>query len=157
MRLAVKWLSPRALVTALGLAVTLGLGGCTDEVDEQQLGGPSDLGRSVQMQAFPDVVNADGVSQSVIEMTLRDQNGAPIGGQAVEFWFDGDGILSPSPDSTFVGPIQSSLIMATDERGVARVVYTAGTRIGRTVTVFVRSYGIDTNRAFYRTIEILQQ
>jgi hypothetical protein len=157
MRLAVKWLSPRLLVTALGLAVTLGLGGCTDEVDEQQLGGPSDLGRSVQMQAFPDVVNADGVSQSVIEMTLRDQNGAPISGQAVEFWFSGDGILSPSPDSTFVGPIQSSLIMATDDRGVARVIYTAGTRIGRVVTVFVRSYGIDTNRAFYRTIEIYQQ
>jgi hypothetical protein len=157
MRLVVNWLSPRTLVAALGLAVTLGLGGCTDEVDEQQLGGPSDLGRSIQMQAFPDVVNADGVSQSVVEMTLRDQNGAPISGQAVEFWFEGDGILSPSPDSTFVGPIQSSLIMATDQQGAARVVYTAGTMVGRVVIVFVRQYGIDTNRAFYRTVEIFQQ
>ena len=86
------------------------------------------------MIASPDVVNADGVSRSVVEMILRDQNGAPIAGQAVEFGFNGDGGLAPSPDSTFVGPLQSSLIMATDSQGVARVIYVAGTTVGATIT-----------------------
>jgi hypothetical protein len=147
----------RAWLVGLSVAVGLGLGACTDELDEQELGGPSDLGRSVEMQAFPDVVNADGVSQSVIEMTLRDQNGAPIAGQAVEFGFSGDGGLGPSPDSTYVGPIQTGFVMATDQQGKARVIYVAGTTRGVFITIWVRPYGFDANRAFYRSLELLQQ
>jgi len=47
--------------------------------------------------------------------------------------------------------------MATDQNGVANVVYVAGTGIG-TVSVAARPYGSDaTNMTFYRTVEILQQ
>ncbi len=58
------------------------------------------------------------------------------------FTADGDGTLVPSASSTYVGPVQSGLVMATDRDGVANVVYVAGTGLG-TVTVYVRPYGID--------------
>ncbi len=44
--------------------------------------GPSELGISVQLSASPDIVNADGVSQSVVTATVRDQNGKAALGQA---------------------------------------------------------------------------
>ena len=46
--------------------------------------------------------------------------------------------------------------MATDQNGVANVVYVAGTAI-TTVTVAVRPYGIDAANGFYRTVEIFQR
>jgi hypothetical protein len=146
------------VVGSILVSLALLVGGCgLDDVEQQRLEGPSDLGMSIQLQAFPDVVNADGVSRAVVELILRDQNGAPIVGKAVEFGFSGDGRLYPSADSTFVGPIQSSLIMATGQNGVARVVYVAGRSVGMVVTIYVRPYGIDSNRGFYRLIEIYQQ
>ena len=45
--------------------------------NEAQLAGPSETGISAQMVALPDIVNADGVSRAVIEVTLRDADGAP--------------------------------------------------------------------------------
>jgi len=58
--------------------------------------------------------------------------------------------------STYVGPIQTGIVMATDRDGVANVVYVAGTAL-RTVIVGVRPYGIDAANGFYRTVEIAQQ
>jgi hypothetical protein len=46
--------------------------------------------------------------------------------------------------------------MATDRDGVANVVYVAGSGIG-VVRVAVRPFGIDSNIAFYRTVDIRQQ
>jgi hypothetical protein len=74
----------------------------------------------------------------------------------VLFLHDGDGLLAPSAASTFVGPIQTGIVMATDNNGVAYVVYIAGLDF-RVVTVGVRPYGIDAARQFYRTVEITQQ
>jgi hypothetical protein len=144
---------------ALVVLLTIGLAGCgLDESEEQNLVGPADTILSVELTAAPDVVNADGVSQAVVQLIVRDQNGAPVPGKAVEFWYTGggDGDLFPSTDSTFVGPIQTSLIMATDEGGATRVIWVAATSPG-SVTIFVRPFGIDANRGFYRQIVIWQQ
>jgi hypothetical protein len=111
----------------------------------------------VQLTALPDILNADGVSASVIQLVLRNNSGAPISGRAVNFYLEsGDGILAPSASSTYVGPIQTGFVMATDKDGVTNVVYVAGTGIGM-VRVAVRPYGIDSNLSFYRTIDIRQQ
>ena len=66
-----------------------------------------------------------------MRLVLRNQNGQPVTGYAVLFELDGDGRSrrrhAPAPGSTYVGPVQTGEVMATDNNGVARVVYTAGT------------------------------
>jgi hypothetical protein len=144
-----------ALVGTLALlAANCGL----DKVHQPPVQGPSETGVSVAMYALPDILNADGVSASAVQLILRMPDGTPLGGRAVNFFLaSGDGRLKPSPTSNYVGPIQTGFVMATDQDGVANVVYVAGTGIG-TVSVAARAYGSDaTNTAFYRTVEILQQ
>jgi hypothetical protein len=139
------------------VAVALVVAGCgLDKVEEPPLIGPSETGISVQLTALPDTLNADGVSVSVVQLVLRDQNGRPVGGRAVLFEHDGDGVLVPSAASTYVGPIQTGIVMATDNEGVAYVVYVAGTAT-RMVTLWVRPYGIDAANLFYRSVEIWQR
>jgi hypothetical protein len=141
-------------VAGLGLLT----GSCgLDKAQEPPVIGPSETGVSVQLSALPDILNADGVSTSAIQLVLRTSSGAPFNGKAVNFYLEsGDGVLAPSPSSTYVGPIQTGFVMATDRDGVANVVYVAGTGIG-TVRVAVRPFGIDSNMGFYRTVEIFQQ
>jgi hypothetical protein len=145
-------------VAAAALAVLLAGVGCgLDKVEEPPLIGPSETGVSVQLVALPDILNADGVSASVVRLILRNNDGMPINGKAVNFYLEsGDGVLAPSASSTYVGPIQTGFVMATDSDGVANVVYVAGTGIG-VVRVAVRPYGIDSNFGFYRTVDIWQQ
>ena len=146
---------PLALLGTLALlAANCGL----DKVQEPAVQGPSETGVSVAMYALPDILNADGVSTSQVQLVLRSSDGAPLSGRAVNFYLaSGDGKLKPSPGSTFVGPIQTGFVMATDQDGAANVVYIAGTGIG-TVSVAARPYGTDaTHMTFYRTVEILQQ
>jgi hypothetical protein len=143
------------LAAAVGLALAgsgCGLGKSPNPV----LSGPSDSGVSAELEALPDVLNADGISQSVVRLVLRDQNGVPINGRAVLFQHNGDGYITPSTASTFVGPVQTGLVMATGKDGTAYIVYVAGTGIGP-VVVSVRSYGIDTTFTFERTVQILQR
>jgi hypothetical protein len=142
-----------ALPAALGLVA----GGCTlDKAEQAGLVGPSETGMSVELQALPDTLNADGVSASTVQLILRDSAGQPVNGMAVWFDHDGDGTLVPSPVSRYVGPLQTGFVMATDGSGTAKVLYYAGTTRGRVVTVVVRPYGIDAARAFVRTVEIVQ-
>jgi len=142
-----------AFVATLGL-VTAGCG--LDKVEDPPLIGPSETGVSVQLTALPDTLNADGVSQSTVQLVLRNPDGSPFSGLAVYFAHDGDGLLGPSASSTYVGPVQTGLVMATDRNGVANVVYVAGTGLG-TVKVYVRPYSIDGASWFERTVEILQR
>jgi hypothetical protein len=141
---------------AAGLA--LGLVSCG--VEEQQPPppvGPSETGISTQLVALPDVLNADGVSRSVVQLTLREQNGNPAEGRAVWFLHDGDGRLVPSAASTYVGPLQEGFVMATGTDGTAAVVYVAGRHKGRTVEVVVRPYSFDaTSGTALGTVEITQ-
>jgi hypothetical protein len=136
------------------LFLVAGCGGL-DKQSAPDLSGPSDAGISVELTALPDTVNADGVSQSVIRLVLRDEMGRPVSGRSVLFEHDGDGYLTPSSASTFVGPVQTGLVMATDRDGVAYVVYVAGTHTGA-VTFAVRPYGIDTALTFFRSVQLFQ-
>jgi hypothetical protein len=147
----------RRRLLAIAATVALALGGCSlDKVGDPPLVGPAETGISVQLTALPDTVNADGVSQSTVQLVLRNADGSPFSGLAVYFAHDGDGLLAASPSSTYVGPVQTGLVMATDKNGVANVIYTAGTGLG-TVKVFVRPYNIDGANFFERTVEILQR
>jgi hypothetical protein len=151
-----KHARPLARVS-LGLLVLLGLGSCgLDEVHVPPLVGPSELGLSVQLTASPDTINADGVSQSVVRLVARDQNGRPAAGRQILFILEeGDGVMVAG--SVVVGPLQGGLSLATDSGGVAQVVYTAGTGFG-TVTIGVRPYSFDgTVIPFLREVRILQQ
>jgi len=141
------------------LGMALGLVGCgLDEENEPALSGPSETGISAQLSAFPDTVNADGVSQSVVQLILRDQTGAPAGGRAVLFLqVGGDGYMTPSASSTFVGPLSNgSLVMATADDGSAEVVYTAGYNV-QTATIGVRPYSYEATSPYLTTIEIAQR
>ena len=56
-------------LAATALAVLLSGAGCgLDKTDEPALAGPSETGVSVQLTALPDILNADGVSASVVQM-----------------------------------------------------------------------------------------
>lgn len=147
----------RRPLAALAVGAALALGACgLDDVENPPLYGPSETGVSVQLVALPDTLNADGVSVSTVQLVLRGADGLPVSGRAVLFEHNGDGVLGPSASSTYVGPIQTGIVMATDRDGVANVIYVAGTGVG-TVTVAVRPYGIDSATAFYRTVEIRQR
>jgi hypothetical protein len=159
MRLATfSRMSRAAGALALLCGLLLVLPGCVLDKDQPPaLIGPSETGISVQLTALPDTVNADGVSQSVVELVLRDQNGNPAPGRAVLFeLLAGDGSLTPSADSTFVGPVQTGLVMATSESGTAVVIYVAGTGI-TTASVGVRPYSFDAAREYFSYIEIVQR
>jgi hypothetical protein len=145
----------RAAIVAIGLLLVVS--GCgLDKVPEPDLAGPSERGVSAELTALPDVLNADGVSQSVVRLVLRDDTGKPVSGRSVLFEHNGDGTLGPSAASTFVGPVQTGIVMATDKDGVAYVVYVAGYGIG-SVRVWVRSYGIDSTFTREASVEILQR
>ena len=55
-------------VATLGL-VTAGCG--LGQVENPPLVGPAETGISVQLTALPDTLNADGVSQSTVQLVLR--------------------------------------------------------------------------------------
>jgi hypothetical protein len=139
------------------LALILGLSGCDklDTVSVPGLVGPSDLGLSLQLTATPDILNADGISQSIVKLVARDQNGAPAPGKAMFFQLQqGDGFMIAG--SVLVGPLQSGVSVTTDNNGVAQVVYNAGTSF-MTVIVSARPYSFDAGGQFSRSVQIIQR
>jgi hypothetical protein len=141
----------------MALGLLLSAAGCDlSGQSEPDLSGPSDQGFNIELLAQPDTLNADGVSVSEVRVVVRNQVGQPVTGYAVLFDHDGDGILSPHASSTYVGPIQTGEVMATDSSGVARMVYTAGTSL-RTVTVSVRPYSFDAGSFYFRSVFIFQR
>jgi hypothetical protein len=68
------------------------------------------------------------------------------------------GSLNAQAGYTFVGPVQSGIVMATNNEGVARVFWVAGTNRNTTIVVGVRVYGLgDASRGFLQTVQIFQQ
>jgi hypothetical protein len=135
-----------------------GLGGL-DEVTVPPLIGPSEQGLSLDMKASPDTLNADGVSQSVVRIQARDQNGKPAPGRQLAVRLaQGDGFLVAG--SLVVGPLQTAASLATDGSGVAQVVYTSGFTPGLLVVIAVKPYSFDaTNDPLQqeRVVGIFQQ
>jgi len=142
-------------VLAFGLVLS-GAGCELGNQPEAPLSGPSDQGFNIELSALPDTLNADGRSASQVRVVVRDKNGQPVSGLAVLFEHDGDGVLAPAPSSTYVGPIQTGIVMATDSSGVANVVYVAGTAFV-TVTVAVRPYDSDAANGYARSVQIFQR
>jgi hypothetical protein len=154
----------------LALGLLLASAGCNlEDQGEPVLTGPADQGFNVELTALPDTVNADGVSSSQVRLVLRNQNGEPVRGYAVLFECDGNdrfcgggsgaGTMTPASSATYVGPIQTGEVMATDNDGVTRVVYTAGTDL-RFVTISVRPFYSDATIEYnftIRSVLILQR
>jgi Invasin, domain 3 len=143
-----------------GVALIVGTNGCgLDEVQVPALIGPSEAGLSLDLKANPDTISADGVSQSVVRITARDQNGAPAPNRQLSVQLKrGDGFLVAG--SVLVGPLQTAVSLLTDSNGIAQVVYTAGTSPGQLATIGVRPYSFDATAdpdARERTVTILQQ
>lgn len=148
--------SVAAAVLTVGLIFLLP--GCAlDKDDPPALNGPSETGLSADLVALPDTINADGVTSAEVRLVLRDQSGAAAPGRAVLFeLLTGDGTMMPAAVSTYVGPVQTGIVMATADDGSASVIYVAGTAI-TTATIGVRAYGFDAARDYLSTIEIIQR
>jgi hypothetical protein len=125
------------------LALTVGLTACgVNDVNIPGLVGPSEGGLSLDMKASPDTLNADGVSQSVVRIQVRDQNGRPAPGrQLVVRLAQGDGFLVAG--SVVVGPLQTAVSLVSDGSGVVQVVYTAGFKTRFLVVIGVKPYSFD--------------
>ena len=148
-----KW--TRAGAATLGLAsLLLGVACGLDETKTPPLFGPSELGLSLQMGASPDVLNADGVSQSVVSITARDENGRPAANRLIYVSGQGDGALIAG--GVLVGPLQTGFTVQTGNNGVAQVVYQAGFGVGQ-VIVQARPYGFDAYAGVTRSVAIDQR
>ncbi len=155
----VKALRRRGLALT-GVALIVAMNGCgLDGVDVPALVGPSDAGLSLDLKATPDTISADGVSQSVVRITARDQNGRPAPNRQLSVQLkSGDGFIVAG--SVLVGPLQTAVSLLTDSNGIAQVVYTAGTAAGQLATIGVRPYSFDATfdpDLRERTVVILQQ
>jgi hypothetical protein len=145
------------------LALIAAMNGCgvggLDDVKVPPLIGPSETGLSLDMKASPDTLNADGVSQSVVRILVRDQNGKPAPGRQLAVRLaQGDGFLVAG--SLVVGPLQTAASLATDNSGVSQVVYTSGFTPGLLVVIAVKPYSFDaTNDPLQqeRVVAIYQQ
>jgi PKD domain-containing protein len=138
------------------------LPGCgLNEVEIPDLVGPAELGLSVTLTASPDILTADGFSTSLIQATVRDQNGRPAVGRQIFFAVaDESGRFADigqlrATDSTNIG---TGIVVTTNAQGVALGVYQAPARTdataNQTVQVRVRPVGTDANAAFYRYVRI---
>ena len=160
----VKW----ALVIAL-IPAALGHAGCgLEDATRPPLAGPSELAQALGMSANPDQLTANGSSSSVIEVTLRDQNGQPAGGVNINFdlgaklegSFSDIGVLAPlnGPRPVPGGTEPKAESAVTNASGVARVRYWSPFRTDQendiVVSVTGRPAGNDFNAAVFRSVDI---
>ena len=152
----------RSKATAL-LCLLLGLNSCgLENVEVPEIfEGPSETGLSFRMTAQPDIITADGFSTSVVQATVRDQNGRPVSGREIFF-----AVADEQGRSADLGTLRASgstgvgtgLIVRTNAQGIAQVVYEAPARTdataNQTVLVTARPVGEDASAAFYRSVRI---
>lgn len=157
---------------ALALSVVFGmvgyLGCDPDEANIPALAGPSELAQSLEMQANPDQLTADGWSSSVIQAVFRDQNGQPIADRTIHFditvggsgSFLDLGNLAPlnAPRPNYGGEEARAVSAVTDGSGVAKARYWAPFRTDQAndiiVTVTGRPAGSDFRTAVFRQVDI---
>jgi hypothetical protein len=152
---------PRFRVAA-AVVMIFALNGCgLDEIEIPDLDGPSELGLSVSMTANPDIITADGVSTSLVQATVRDQNGRTVSGRDVFF-----SITDESGRTADLGTLRNSsgtglgtgLVVRTNASGIAQVVYEAPARTDATanqlVHVTARPVGTDAAGARLRFVAI---
>jgi hypothetical protein len=149
-----------AAAAALGLL--LALSGCgLDEVEIPELSGPSELATSLKLTASPDILTADGFSTSLIQVTVRNENGQPAAGRPVFLSITDAGGRTADIGilrSTGAGGIGTGLSLVTGSNGIAQAAYEAPVRTdftaNGTVLVVARPIGDDANGQIYREVRI---
>jgi PKD repeat protein len=145
------------------LCSILVLNGCgLEEIEIPDLVGPAGLGLNLRLTATPDIITADGFSTSLVQATVRDQNGRPVSGRELFFSVaDEDGAAADIGTlrgaSGTVG-VGTGLVVRTNAQGIAQVVYEAPPRTDATanqrILVSVRPVGTDANGATRSTVGI---
>lgn len=141
----------------LPVAAAVALTGCTTKkADAPDITGPSELGRSLQLQVDTDVLVMDGVSRSTLTIASRDPNGKPEPNVAVRVELTAGGQIID-----ILGRLSNKNV-TTDGAGLARVIYTAPNSAqsqnsdsgGAIVTILATPGGYDYRNAFSREIDI---
>lgn len=145
------WRPGRALAAASVLLLVSG--GCKLNKNEiPALAGPSELALSLQLTASPDVLTADGVSTSSIQVRVRNENGQPVSGQGLFF-----AISDAAGNFGDIGTLSSNTA-TTGGNGIAQVIYRTPPRTdatsNRSILVEVRPVGGDANGQLYRRVKI---
>jgi PKD repeat protein len=105
-------------ITAVGAALAL-VTACTMKKQEAPpLSGPSEFAKSVGISVTPDVLTQDGASQSLIDVSVRDANAAPVRNQSLRAEINVAGVAAD------FGSL-SARNLVTDANGHATAVYTA--------------------------------
>lgn len=150
------------MAPVLGLGFLLVLNACgLDEVEIPELDGPSELALSVTLTATPDIVSADGYSTSLVQATVRNENGQPVAGRQIFMAItdaDGRTVDLGVLRSTGSGGIGTGVVLTTGSNGIAQAAYEAPPRTDFTanssVLITARPVGGDFNGQVYRTVRI---
>ena len=62
-------------LAAAAMAACVGAGCGLSEQNRPPVNGPSEFGQSISVAAIPDRISQDGVSQSTVQVTVRDSQG----------------------------------------------------------------------------------
>ncbi len=146
---------PTRKLIGAALAACLASAGCTMKNQEAPpLTGPSEYGTAITITVSPDVLTQDGASQSLVTITVRDQNGNPLPNQSLraEIFVDGQRVDFGS---------LSARNLVSDENGRATLVFTApsspsGPSVdsGTVVQIVVTPVGTDFGNTFARRASI---
>lgn len=136
------------------LALAIVAASCTvNETEAPALAGPSELALSLNVQAVPDSLYQDGVSQSAITIEARGPNSQPARGVSLRVEMAVDGVLAD------FGTLSARTVVTGDD-GRARVTYTApprpatSTGEGSLVTFLVTPIGGDHRGEVPRQVDI---
>lgn len=142
---------PLTLVLAL---LALAFSGCSvEETSAPPLAGPSEFALGIVLQATPDSILQDGISQSVITIEAKGPDGRPARGVAVRL------MMSVSGQAVDFGTL-STKTTTTGDDGRARVTYTAPPKpveavgTGTVVTILVTPVGSDFRGEHERQVDI---
>lgn len=110
----------RATVAALcATALSAALAGCTvKKTEAPALAGPSEYGLSLRTTVTPDILEQDGLSQSVVEIVARGPDGRPQRGVPLRVEINVGGVAVDYGRLSNRSPV-------TGDDGVARVTYTS--------------------------------
>lgn len=117
----------RQLAGAAALAVCVSAGCGLSKQEKPALAGPSEFGQAISVAANPDRISQDGVSQALVEVTVRDASGKVAPGVTVQWtvvaWRDANGNNELDGAEQEFGALvePSSQQSTTDGGGIARI------------------------------------
>lgn len=134
-------------------ALAMAAASCTvKDTEAPPLAGPSEMALSLAVQATPDSILQDGVSQSSITIDARGPNGQPV--RNLQMRVD----MRVGTQVADFGTLSSRSVVTGDD-GIARLTYTAPprpaeTNPGTVVTLMVTPVGGDYRGALAREVDI---